>query len=231
MKLSEVLNRDQRSKRFSGKRKRKESPEIIEVPAGCQQAVSSLMKQPRRSVIQARSELFPVESNLNESDEDTQLHIDGPKVDKTLIKRAKSGGDIFTDVCMLGMVRDEEKELIWRQIYLHKKFNKGITRVQSSEANANRPSVIVWRKSKTGEEDLDRYLDLDFTDISSITEPSLLEAGIQIEEMRNMCNFPIIDMYNLYLVDEMPHAHCIGVFRDSFFCHLEDLAFGGEGDG
>ena len=226
MKLSEVLNRDQRSKRFSGKRKRKESPEIIEVPAGCQQAVSSLMKQPRRSVIQARSELFPVESNLNESDEHTQLHIDGPKVDKTLIKRAKSGGDIFTDVCVLGMVREEEKELIWRQIYLHKKFNKGITRVQSSEANANRPSVIVWRKSKTGEEDLDRYLDLDFTDISSITEPSLLEAGIQIEEMLNMCNFPIIDMYNLYLVDEMPHAHCIGVFRDSFFATWRTLPLG-----
>ena len=142
------------------------------------------------------------------------------------MKRTESKGDLLTDVCMLGMARDEEKELIWRQIYLHKKFNKGITRVQSSEANANRPSVIVWHKSKTGEEDLDRYLDLDFTDISSITEPSLLEAGIQIEEMRNMCNFPIIDMYNLYLVDEMPHAHCIGVFRDSFFATWRTLPLG-----
>ena len=225
MKFSEVLSRDQRSERFSGKRKRKESSEIIGGPAGCQQAVSSLMKQPRRSVIQARSELFPVESNLNESDEDTQLHIDGPKVDN-LIQRARSGGDIFTDVCMLGMVRDEEKELIWRQIYLHKKFNKGITRAQSSEANANRPSVIVWHISKNGEEDLDRYLDLDFTDISSITEPSLLEEAIHIEEMLNMCNFQIIDMYNLYLVDEMPYAHCIGMFRDSFFATWRTLPMG-----
>merc|ERR1719510_2187471 len=124
------------------------------------------------------------------------------------MKRAKNEGDLFSDACMLGMIRDEEKELIWRKIYLHKKFNRGITRVQSSEANANRPSVIVRHKSKNGEEELDRYLDLSFTDISSTTEPSLLEAGIHIEEMLNICNFnlqqEIIDMYNLYLVDEMP---------------------------
>ena len=113
MKLSEVLNRDQRSERFSRKRKRTESPESS---VGSQQAVPSLLKQPRRSVIQARSELFPVESNLNQSDEDTQLHIDRPKVAKNLMKRAKNEGDLFTDGCMLGMIRDEEKELIWRKM-------------------------------------------------------------------------------------------------------------------
>ena len=232
MKLSEVLSRDQRSERFSGKRKRTESPEILEGSAGSQQAVSSpsLMEQPRSSVIQARSELSQVESYLNQTDEDTQLHIDGPRVDNNLMKEATREGDFLKDVCMLGMVRNEEKELIWRQIYLHKKFNKGIIRVQSSEANANRPSVIVRHKSKCGEEDLDRYLDLDITDISSTTEPSLLEAGIDIEEMLYIRNLnsqqQIIDMYNLYLVDEMPYAHCIGMFRNSFFATWRTLPLG-----
>ena len=162
MKLSEVLNRDQRSERFSGKRKRKESPEIIGDPAGGQTAVSSLMKQPRRSVIQARSELFPVEeSNLNESDEHTQLHINGPKVDKTLMKRAKSGGDIFTDVCMLGMVRDEEKELIIKYAELNEKNKetkekkrakkiKEKTKKQQIKEKKRKQGAYSTREYKTG---------------------------------------------------------------------------------
>ena len=188
------------------------------------------MEQPRRSVIRPRSELFRVESDQNQSEEDTRLHTDQPKGDKNLMKRTESKGDLLTDVCMLGIARDEEKELIWRQIYLHKKFNKGITRVQSSEANANRPSVIVRHKSRCGKEDFDRYLDLDFTDISSTTEPSLLEEDIDIEEMRNIGNLnvqqQIIDMCNLYFVDEMPYAQCIDIFRHSFFSTWRTLPFG-----
>ena len=187
----------------------------------------ALVEEPRRSVIQARSELFRIESDLNQSDEDTQMHIDQPKVEKNLMKRVEREGDFLTDVRMLGMARDEEKELIWRQIYLHKKFNKGITRVQSSEANANRPSVIVRHKSRCGEEDLDRYLNLDFTDASSNTEPSLLEADIDIEEIRDF-NFQeqITDMYNLYFVDEMPYALSIGMVRNSFFATWRTLPLG-----
>ena len=227
MKLSEVLSRDQRSERFNGKRKRTESPESIGGPVGSQQAVAS-PEQPRRSVIQARSELFRVESDLNQSDEDTQFHVDQPKVDRNLMKRVESEGDFLTDVHMLGMARDEEKALIWRQIYLHKKFNKGITRVQSSEANANRPSVIVRHKSRCVKEDFD--LDLDFTDISTTTEAALLEEGIDMEEMLTICNLnvqqQIIDMYNLYFVDEMPYAQCIGMCRNSFFSTWRTLPFG-----
>ena len=226
MKLSEVLNRDQRSERFKGKRKRTEmeSPEIIGGPVGSQHPV---MEQTRRSVIQARSESFQVQSDLNQSDDDNPLHIHVPKMGKNLIKHAESKEGILTDVYLLKMARNEEKELIWRQIYLHKKFNKGITRVQSSEANANRPSVIVRHKSRCGKEDLDRYLNLDFTDASSSTEPSLLEAGIDIEEIRDF-NFQekITDMYNLYFVDEMPYAHCIGMVRNSFFATWRTLPLG-----
>ena len=36
----------------------------------------------------------------------------------------------------------------------------------------------------------------------------------------------IIDMYNLYLVDEMPYAHCIGMFRNSFFATWRTLPLG-----
>ena len=201
-----------------------ESPEIIGGPVGSQHPV---MEQTRRSVIQARSESFQVQSDLNQSDDDNPLHIHVPKMGKNLIKHAESKEGILTDVYLLKMARNEEKELIWRQIYLHKKFNKGITRVQSSEANANRPSVIVRHKSRCGKEDLDRYLNLDFTDASSSTEPSLLEAGIDIEEIRDF-NFQekITDMYNLYFVDEMPYAHCIGMVRNSFFATWRTLPLG-----
>ena len=69
----------------------------------------ALVEEPRRSVIQARSELFRIESDLNQSDEDTQMHIDQPKVEKNLMKRVEREGDFLTDVRMLGMARDEEK--------------------------------------------------------------------------------------------------------------------------
>ena len=70
-------------------------------------------------------------------------------------------------------------------------------------------------------------MDLDFTDdISSITEPSLLEADIHMEEMLDIRNLQIIDMYNFYLVDEMPYALCIGMLRDSFFATWRTLPFG-----
>ena len=201
-----------------------ESPEIIGGPAGSQQDV---MEQPRRSVIHKRSESFQVDTDLNQSDDNDLQHIDQPKVDKNLMKHAESEEGILTDVYLLKMARNEEKELIWRQIYLHKKFNKGIARVPSSEANANRPSVIVRHKSRGGREDLDRYLNLDFTDASINTEPSLLEADIDIEEVHDF-NFQeqITDMYNLYFVDEMPYAHCIGMVCNSFFATWRTLPLG-----
>ena len=176
MKLGEVLNRDQRSERFSGKRKRTEmeSPESIAGPVAAtqRQAVKSqdLMEQPRRSVIWARSELFRVEPDL--SDEENLLHIALPRVETNLMKRAASEEDFL----MFGLTKGEEKELIWKHMYRHKKFKKRITIVPSSEPNAMRPSVIVRHRSNV----LDRYLDLDFNDISSI-EPSPLEADIDIE--------------------------------------------------
>ena len=243
MKFSEVLSMEQRSARFRGKRKRTEmeNPESIAGPIASQPPVTLspdlMMEQPRRrTVIWARSELFPdpprFKSDLNQSVEENQLHIDdGPNMDKNLIKRAASREeDFLRDVRMLGLAVGEEKELIWKQIYCHKKFNKGITRVPSSEPNANRLSVIVSHRSKYGEENLDRYLTgLDFNDISS-TGPSLLEAEIGIEELLNINDFnaqkSTFDMYNLYFVDDMPYAHCIGTFRNSFFSIWRTLPLG-----
>ena len=94
-----------------------ESPEIIGGPVGSQHPV---MEQTRRSVIQARSESVQVQSDLNQSDDDNPLHIHVPKMGKNLIKHAESKEGILTDVYLLKMARNEEKELIWRQIYLHK---------------------------------------------------------------------------------------------------------------
>ena len=226
MKLGEVLNRDQRSERFSGKRKRTEmeSPESIAGPVAAtqRQAVKSqdFMEQPRRSVIWARSELFRVEPDL--SDEENLLHIAlPPRVETNLMKRAASEEDFS----MFGLTKGEEKELIWKHMYRHKKFNKQITILPSSEPNANRPSVIVRHRSKVVERDLD----LDFNDISS-TEPSPLEADIDIEEMLNVSDFnlqkPTFDMYNLYFVDEVPYDECIGGFRNSFFAIWRTLPLG-----
>ena len=112
MKLNEVLNKDQRSERFSGKRKRTESPEVV----GCHQA--------RRSVIQSRSELVPLESNLNDSDEDTQLHIVRPKVDKNLMKGTKSEREFLTDVCLLRMAREVVAN---RRVSLDVVANRGVS--------------------------------------------------------------------------------------------------------
>ena len=218
MKLGEVLNRDQRSERFSGKRKRTEmeSPESIAGPLAAtqRQAVKSpdFMEQPRRSVIWARSELFRVEPDL--SDEENLLHIALPRVETNLMKRAASEEDFL----MFGLTKGEEKELIWKHMYRHKKFKKRITIVM-------RPSVIVRHRSNV----LDRYLDLDFNDISSI-EPSPLEADIDIEAMLNVSDFnlqkPTFDMYNLYFVDEVPYDECIGGFRNSFFAIWRTLPLG-----
>ena len=73
-------------------------------------------------------------------------------------------------------------------------------------------------------------MDLGFAEISSTTEPSLLEEGINIEDMLNMRNLnlqqQIIDMSNLYFVDEMPYANCIGLFRNSFFATWRTLPLG-----
>ena len=161
MKLSEVLNRDQRSKRFSGKRKRTgmESPESIAGPvaASQHQDVKSpdLTETPRRSVIWARSELSGVEPDL--SDVENLLDIAIPKVEINLMKRAASEEDFL----MLGLTRGEEKELIWKHIYCHKKFDKRITRVPISELNELRSSVIVRHRSE-----VNGYLHLDFNDTS-----------------------------------------------------------------
>ena len=142
------------------------------------------------------------------------------------MKRVASDGDFFTDKkFQFGIVGDDEKKIIWESIYQHKKFSQRTSRViPSSEPDACRPSVIVRHESKA-EKDLERLLDLDFIDLSSV-EPTL-EAEINIEEVLNISDFnlhdPTVEMYNLYFVDNVSY---VDTLRKSFFAVWRTLPLG-----
>ena len=233
MKLSEVLSKDQRSARFSGKRKRNEGRENLESPIEQRSAQSPLSigeELPRRSVIRARSELFPntppIKPESNQSDEENSHCIEEQRNDKNMMKRVVSEGGFLTDKkFQFGIVGDDEKKIIWESIYQHKKFSQRTSRViPSSEPDACRPSVIVRHESKA-EKDLERLLDLDFIDLSSV-EPTL-EAEINIEEVLNISDFnlhdPTVEMYNLYFVDNVSY---VDTLRKSFFAVWRTLPLG-----
>ena len=204
MRLSEVLSEEERAVRFTGKRRKvgMERTTWDLGTGGSQQNVKStlenLMGIPRRSVIRPRSELF----------------LDQHRLDREPVAAKVSS--------TLGLVGEKERELIWKYIYQHKKFNH-TTRVPCSEPHQNRPSVIV-RHKQIGVEDLDRAPDVDFHEISVPSFEDNLDELLDISKF-NLQNPTIEMLYNLYFVD----AH--RYFGKLFLCKLENVAPRRDRDG
>ena len=209
MRLSKVLSEEQRAVRFTGKRRKVEMERKHFLETGrSQQTVESTLDNlkggtpPRRSVIRPRSELFLDQHRLNgEPMEDKRPPV-AAKVSSTL-----------------GLVGEKERELIWKYIYQHKKFNH-TTRVPCSEPHQNRPSVIVGHKH-IGVEDLDRAPD--FHEISVPSFDDNLDELLNISKF-NLQNPTSIEMlYNLYFVDDAPLIVTLG---NSFFANWRTLPLG-----
>ena len=201
MRLSEVLNEEERAVRFTGKRRKVEMERSTGDlgTGGSQQNVKStlenLMGIPRRSVIRPRSELFLETLQVDQHrvvDGESQLHCIGEK----------------------------ERELIWNYIYRHKKFNH-TKRVPFSESHQNRPTVIIGHKH-IGEEDLGRATDVDFHEISVPSFEDDLDELLNISKF-NLQNPAIEMMFNSYFVDEAP---LIDTLRNSFFANWRTLPLG-----
>ena len=121
----------------------------------------------------------------------------------------------------LGLVGEKERELIWKYIYQHKKFNH-TTRVPFSEPHQNRPSVIVGHKH-IGVEDLERAPVVDFQEISAPSFDDNLDELLNISKFNLQNPTSIEMMYNLYFVDEAP---LIDTLRNSFFANWRTLPLG-----
>ena len=214
MRLSKVLSEEQRAVRFTGKKRKMEMERNGVLETGRSQQIKSTLDNlmggtpPRKSVIRPRSELFLETLRVD------QHRLDGePMEDKRPPVAAKVSST-------LGLVGEKERELIWKYIYQHKKFNH-TTRVPCSEPHQNRPSVIVGHKH-TGVEDLERAPVVDFHEISVPSFEDNLDELLDISKF-NLQNPTIEMMYNLYFVDEAP---LIVTLRNSFFANWRALPLG-----